>query len=85
MGNAYQVHLPSEVRDFPQLEDAVAYAREVAQKTAQDLARRAGASEVKVDIKRKDHIVRDAREWAEEIYLGTDIIATAVGRPRIGV
>jgi N-methylhydantoinase A/oxoprolinase/acetone carboxylase beta subunit len=84
MGTAFQVHLPSEVRDFPLLEDAVAYAREVARKTARDLAHRAGASEVKVDIKREDHIVRDAREWAEEIYLGTDIIATAVGRPRIG-
>jgi N-methylhydantoinase A/oxoprolinase/acetone carboxylase beta subunit len=82
-GSVYRVHLPSEVRVFRQLEDAVECAQEVAAEKVEELARRAGASEAKVQVKRKDQILRDRRGLADEIYLGTEVIATAVGRPRM--
>jgi len=81
-GSVYRVHLPSEVRVFGQLEDAVACAQDAAAEKVEELARRAGASEAKVQVKREDQILRDRRGLADEIYLGTEVIATAVGRPR---
>ena len=82
-GSVYRAHLPGEVRVFSQLEEAVACARDGAAAAVEELARRAGASEAKVDIKREDQILRDRRGVADEIYLGTEVTATAVGRPRM--
>jgi hypothetical protein len=82
-GGAYRAHLPSEARLFRELEDAVECAQDVARERAEELARRAGAGETKVQVKREDQILRDKRGEADEIYLGTEVIATAVGRPRI--
>jgi hypothetical protein len=82
-GSAYLVHLPDELRYCGQLEDAVECAQDVARQKALELARRAGATETKVDVKREDQILRDRRRPAEEIYLGTEVIATAAGRPRL--
>lgn len=82
-GSAYRVHLPSEARLFPGLEEAVECAEDVAREKAAELARRAGAGETKVQVKREDQILRDKRGVADEIYLGTEVIATAVGRPRV--
>ncbi|GAF69114.1 unnamed protein product, partial [marine sediment metagenome] len=56
---------------------------DVARQKAEELAHRAGASEVKVQVKRKDQILRDKSGSEEEIFLGTEVIATAVGRPRM--
>ena len=82
-GSVYRAHLPSEVRVFQQLEDAVECAQDEAGKKVEELARRAGATEAKVQVKREDQILRDRRGLADEIYLGTEVIATAVGRPRM--
>jgi N-methylhydantoinase A/oxoprolinase/acetone carboxylase beta subunit len=82
-GSVYRAHLPGEVRVFRQLEEAVACAQDEAAKKVEELARRAGASEAKVDVKREDQILKDRRGLADEIYLGTEVTATAVGRPRM--
>ena len=82
-GSVYRAHLPSEVRVFQQLEDAVECAQDEAGKKVEELVRRAGATEAKVQVKREDQILRDRRGLADEIYLGTEVIATAVGRPRM--
>ena len=82
-GSAYLVHLPDEVRHCPQLKDAVECAEDAARQKAEALARRAGATEWKVEVKREDQILRDRRRPSEEIYLGTEVTATAVGRPRL--
>jgi N-methylhydantoinase A/oxoprolinase/acetone carboxylase beta subunit len=82
-GSVYRAHLPGEVRVFSHLEEAVACAQEEAAEAVGELARRAGASEAKVDVKREDQILRDRRGLADEIYLGTEVTATAVGRPRM--
>ena len=82
-GSVYRAHLPGEVRVFQQLEEAVACAQDEAARKVEELARRAGASEAKVDVKREDQVLRDRRGLADEIYLGTEVTATAVGRPRM--
>jgi hypothetical protein len=82
-GSAYRVHLPSEMRQFGELETAVACAEEVAREKAEELALRAGAGEAKLHVKREDQVLRDKRGLADEIYLGTEVTATAVGRPRV--
>lgn len=84
-GKAYRVHLPFEVRDFSRLEDAATCAQEVARQLAQDQARRAGANTAQVYVERRDRIARGGGGRIEEIYLETEVTATAVGRPRLGV
>lgn len=75
----YRVYLPFGVRDFDKLTKAAAYAQNTARRLAQHRAHQAGARQVKVFMERKDQIVRISNE---EVYLGTEIIATAIGRPR---
>ncbi|MAG14746.1 MAG: hypothetical protein CL874_02540 [Dehalococcoidales bacterium] len=76
----YRVHLPFGVRDFESLENAASYARNTADRLARHRAHRAGAGQVKVRLERKDRVVMVC---GERLYLGTEILATAVGRPRI--
>lgn len=78
-GTAYRVYLPFGVRDFPELADAASYAKNTASRLARRHAHQAGASRVKVYTKRNDQIVT---VYNERLYLGTEIMATAVGYPR---
>jgi len=79
-GNAYRVHLPFGVRDFQQLADAVTYAKDAARRLAQDRAHRAGANLVQVHIEQHD---RTAQVGSECLYIETEVIATAAGRPQL--
>jgi N-methylhydantoinase A/oxoprolinase/acetone carboxylase beta subunit len=81
---AYRVHLPSGTSQFDELEEAVACATEVAEKMAQDLALRAGADQPRVKVERNDRVARGGAGRQEEIYMETEVIARAVGRPRMG-
>ena len=76
----YRVYLPFGVRDFWELDDAVAYARNIACRLARHRACQAGASKVKVHTEQIDQIVPIDND---SLYLGTEIITTAVGRPRL--
>ena len=78
--NRFRVHLPFGVRDFTELTPAVSYARDTARRLARYRAHRAGATSVKVHIERHD---RTARAYNDKIHIDTEIIATAVGRPRL--
>jgi N-methylhydantoinase A/oxoprolinase/acetone carboxylase beta subunit len=80
-GDALRLHLPEGVRDFRYLEDAVAYAQEQMITWMEDLARRAGAAQVEVQMTREDRNVLAKAGWGDKIYLGTDLIFTAAGRP----
>jgi N-methylhydantoinase A/oxoprolinase/acetone carboxylase beta subunit len=82
-GNLFKVHLPYEVQDFYQLEEAVAWAQQEAQRLAQENAHRAGAEEVQVHLERRDRVVKGVDDLIEEIYIDTEVIATAVGRPKL--
>jgi N-methylhydantoinase A/oxoprolinase/acetone carboxylase beta subunit len=81
---AYRVHLPSGTRTFPDLEEAVACARQAAEAASLGLALRAGADRPRVKIERNDRIARGGAGRLEEIYMETEVTARAVGRPRIG-
>ncbi|MGW8320261.1 MAG: hydantoinase/oxoprolinase N-terminal domain-containing protein [Thermodesulfobacteriota bacterium] len=78
--SAYRVHLPSGTRTFNALEEAVARAQEVAEEAARELALRAGADQPRVKVERIDRTARGG--GVEEIYMETEVIARAVGRPR---
>ena len=77
--DAYRVYLPFGVRDFPKLDDAARYAQNTAYRLARHHALQVGASKAKVYVERKDIIVPIANQ---DLYLETEIVATAVGRPQ---
>ena len=78
--NVFRVHLPFGVRDFTELTPAVSYATDTARRLARHRAHQAGANSIKVSIERHD---RTAPVYQDKIHIETEIIATAVGRPRL--
>jgi N-methylhydantoinase A/oxoprolinase/acetone carboxylase beta subunit len=80
---AYRVHLPTGTRTFDGLEEAAACAEEEAEGKARNLALRAGADQPRVKVERIDRIARGGAGRTEEIYMETEVIARAVGRPRM--
>jgi N-methylhydantoinase A/oxoprolinase/acetone carboxylase beta subunit len=80
-GEMLRVHLPHGVRDFPLLDDAVAHAEEEMVGWLRSQARRAGAAQVEVQMERQDREVLVSSGWGDQIYLGTELTFTAVGRP----
>jgi N-methylhydantoinase A/oxoprolinase/acetone carboxylase beta subunit len=76
-----RLHLPEGVRDFAQLEAAVTYARDWMQRWMEAQARSAGAAQVEVQMARHDRQIPVRMGWGERLYLGTELIFTAAGRP----
>lgn len=76
----FRLHAPDGPATFAELADAVAAATAAAERLAQKAAARAGARDIRVRVDRRDQLGTAAAGWAERIYLGTEIIATAVGR-----
>lgn len=80
----FRLHLPDGVRDFEDVEAAAAFAEQEAARIVVEHARRAGAASPEVQVQRHDQIYHtDTGAW-EDIYLGSEITATAVGRPVLG-
>ena len=80
-GEALRVHLPHGVRDFTLLEEAVAHAEAEMDDWIRAQARQAGAAQVEVQVERQDREVLVSSGWGDQIYLGTELTFTAVGRP----
>ena len=80
-GERFRLHLPDGVYDFVDLEQAVRYTQQVMSARAEALAREAGAAQVEIQMAREDRQVKVAAGWTQEVYLGTELIFTAVGRP----
>jgi N-methylhydantoinase A/oxoprolinase/acetone carboxylase beta subunit len=78
--SGFRVHLPIGIHDFHDLEAAAAYAMEEASLLAQAQAQRAGAVNVQVQTRREDHVIRIQ---GDDVYFGSEVTATAVGRPRL--
>ncbi|HEY81758.1 MAG TPA: hydantoinase/oxoprolinase family protein [Dehalococcoidia bacterium] len=76
----YRVYSPSGVRDFSKLADATSYARRTARRLARERAGQAGARRIKVHLKQRDVIVPVVND---QLFLEAEVIATAVGRPRL--
>ncbi len=77
MTQLYRAYLPSGIRDFSQLDEAVACAREEASHSARDHAQQAGAAAIHLDVARHDRSLGG-------ICFETEITVTAVGRPSLG-
>jgi N-methylhydantoinase A/oxoprolinase/acetone carboxylase beta subunit len=80
-GERFRLHLPDGVQDFVDLEQAVRHAQQVMSPHAEALAHEAGAAQVEMRIARTDRQAKVAAGWGQEVYLGTELIFTAVGRP----
>jgi N-methylhydantoinase A/oxoprolinase/acetone carboxylase beta subunit len=80
-GETLRLHLPEAVQDFHDLEQAVAYAQEKMTPWMEERARQAGARQVEVQLVRQDREVAVRVGWGDQIYLGTELTFTAVGRP----
>jgi N-methylhydantoinase A/oxoprolinase/acetone carboxylase beta subunit len=79
----FRVHLPDGIRDFDGLEEAAIYAMTEARRTAEAQTRRAGAADVRVQMRREDHLCRSAGSEVEDVFIDTEVVATAIGRPRL--
>jgi len=82
-GDAFRLHLPDGVRDFPTLTESVRYAREAMTERVRAMAQEAGGStlsagHVEVRVERED---KTAPVRGDRIYLSTEMTFTAVGRP----
>jgi N-methylhydantoinase A/oxoprolinase/acetone carboxylase beta subunit len=80
-GETLRLHLPDRIRDFHDLEQAVAYAQQEMVPWIAALARKAGASQAEVQVNRHDRDVQVKAGWGDRLYLGTELIFTAAGRP----
>jgi N-methylhydantoinase A/oxoprolinase/acetone carboxylase beta subunit len=80
-GETLRVHLPHGVRDFRRLDEAVAHAEEEMDIWIRSQAQQAGAVQVEVQMDRMDREVLVSSGWGDQIYLGTELTFTAVGRP----
>lgn len=76
--NPYRVYSPEGVRDYLSLDDAIDDANKTARKLARGLAHEAGAVNIRVRMSRRDETISTGGEL---MHLGTEIIATAMGRP----
>jgi N-methylhydantoinase A/oxoprolinase/acetone carboxylase beta subunit len=76
-----RLHLPQGLHDFRDLENAVAYARREMLPWMEQRARQAGAVHVEVQMVREDREVMVKAGWGDRLYLGTELIFTAAGRP----
>ncbi len=80
-GFTVRLHLPDGVRDFHDVETAVTYARKRMEAWMDDLAHQVGGAQVEVQMAREDRSVPVKAGWGDRLYLGTELIFTAVGRP----
>ena len=80
-GLTFRLHLPEGSKDFIDLELAVDHAKDYMLPRAKELAQQAGAYQVEIKMDRRDN--RAKVRGYHEVYLGTELIFTAVGRPSI--
>jgi N-methylhydantoinase A/oxoprolinase/acetone carboxylase beta subunit len=80
-GDGLRVHLPRGVHDLEDLEEAVAYAQARMVPWIEARAQQAGAAQIEVQMERNDRNVVVKAGWGDELFLGSELIFTAVGRP----
>jgi N-methylhydantoinase A/oxoprolinase/acetone carboxylase beta subunit len=82
-GLAYRVHLPDGYHDVATVEQGVALAHETIPNRLGEMARQAGAEQVEVNMERLDRIAPVDIEWGQDVFVETELIFTAVGRPSL--
>jgi N-methylhydantoinase A/oxoprolinase/acetone carboxylase beta subunit len=78
---AYRAHLPDGVHDFLDLEAAVSYVHRTISLYMKVMAEKVGAEKVAVQMKRLDHRGRFVAGSNESVFLDTELVFTAAGRP----
>ncbi len=78
----YRLYLPNGVHTFRHLDETVDYARQIMTAHLEEQTLNAGAAQVEISMKRHDDIAPINPQWGGEIYLGTHLIFTAMGRPK---
>ncbi|MDP6596430.1 MAG: hydantoinase/oxoprolinase family protein [Candidatus Poribacteria bacterium] len=76
----YEVRSPVGTRAFDSQESAVQYAIEQGKGLAIEKAKRAGADHVEIEVKSGNQEVTTSSDTGEQIYLGTHIQVTGVGK-----
>jgi N-methylhydantoinase A/oxoprolinase/acetone carboxylase beta subunit len=79
----FRAYLPERIRDYATLDLAIEMTEQIVSNRLRDLARRAGAAQVEIKMERKDVHARIRGGWGQDIFLGTELIFTAVGRPSL--
>jgi hypothetical protein len=82
-GERVRLHLPSGVEEYGTLEEGLEVARTLGRALATERVRLAGAEEFELNIEQHDQRVQVAAGWGDEIYLGSELIITAAGRPAL--
>lgn len=77
----YIVHLPWQRKAFIDLEDACEYGMKEAKNRARVNIKKAGAGDFELFADKKDIYGKIAANWADEVYVETRIVVTAIGRP----
>ncbi len=81
--SGFRAHLPEGIRDFGTLDGAVQHARQVVSLHLHGRARKAGAEQVEVTMARHDSSAPVRAGWGQDLFLGTELIFTAMGRPSL--
>jgi len=76
----FTVHTPIDKRDFSKLKNALEYSKKVAEKIAVQRAKKAGANEIEIQLEVIDRKGEVAKDQGEEVFLGSSIRATAMGK-----
>jgi N-methylhydantoinase A/oxoprolinase/acetone carboxylase beta subunit len=79
----FRVYLPDGIHDFATLDECVHFTEEHVRAYITRQAQQAGARQVEVHVQRHDRIAPVQAAFGGELYLGTDLIFTAVGRPSL--
>jgi N-methylhydantoinase A/oxoprolinase/acetone carboxylase beta subunit len=77
----YRVHLPGQPKDHTRFEDALSTAERHAAAEAKTQAEAAGAATVELSLSHSD---KTATIEGKEVFIESEILAVAAGRPRLG-
>ncbi len=77
----YRVHLPDGIRDFENLDEGIAYAHRSMSAYLQERAKRVGADQIEIKMNRKDRNAPIGVDGGANLYLESELLFTATGRP----
>jgi N-methylhydantoinase A/oxoprolinase/acetone carboxylase beta subunit len=77
------LHTKAEMREFENIEDAVAYARSWGDGLVRQMAVRAGADEIEVKVEEDRVMGQIGKSWGDGLLLEIHVKVVAVGKPRM--
>jgi N-methylhydantoinase A/oxoprolinase/acetone carboxylase beta subunit len=79
-GEKFRAHLPNGIKDFSDLEDAIAFTRKEMTEYMMNLAEKANAKDVVVQMTQKDHEHPQTADWIKKGFIDTELEFVALGR-----